>query len=75
MSVYITVAMKSSHEIRALVMIGFDFFLFFLRKKWKKRQIISQRIFNPNAVGSGKSLSSHTWEIKIWMLSPQTGAG
>lgn len=37
MSVYITVAMKSSHEIRALVMIGFDFFYFFFKKKMEEK--------------------------------------
>lgn len=36
MSVYITVAMKSSHEIRALVMIGSDYY-FFLKKKMEEK--------------------------------------
>lgn len=38
-SVYITVAMKSSHEIRALVMIGSDYYFFFKEKNGRKGRL------------------------------------
>lgn len=71
-SVYITVVMKSSHEIRALVMIGFMVFclvLYFKKgKRRKKMQIISPGMHNPNALGSGKTVSSYAQEVEMWML-------
>lgn len=65
--VYITVAIKGSHEIRALVMIGFVFrlvccgVLFFFKKGGggDDKQIISQRLYNPNGLEFGKPASSH----------------
>lgn len=68
-SVYITVVMKSSHEIRALVMIGFMVFclvLYFKKgKRRKKMQIISPGMHNPNALGSGKTVSPYAQEVEM----------
>jgi len=52
--------MKGSHEIRALVMIGFVLcFGFLIKKKKKGKQIISQRLYNPNGLEFQKTVSSH----------------
>lgn len=80
--VYITVAIKGSHEIRALVMIGFVFrlvccgVLFFFKKgggdgttsRLYPKGFIIQMVWNLG------SLHPHTWGINVWILNSQRGA-
>lgn len=71
---YITVAMKGSHEIRALVMIGFVFcfvwrgFLLFCFKR--ARRLYPGGIIIQKACNLGR-LYPHTKGIPTWILNPQ----